>query len=1071
MRAACLVLLKEPRPANKAPEKMLRAEAHKAVTHGATTQNRIFQARQNTRLRPPFHGMGIRSCATLLLLFLIVALVTGRALDSDQLASGYLRTVFTTEDGLPDDEVNAVLQTANGFLWVATDGGLARFDGHRFTAVHIREGLSGEITVRSLLEAPNGDLWAGTDAGLAQIPKAALDHFDRSLVKVFHLGIGLSDQIVCLHWSRDGVLWIGTTRGLFSLNHDRIVPVIPGALISRIEESSDGHLLIITDHGFVEWNGTSTVDHPELPRRLDVRVDGIYHVFEDSHGVRWFCTASGLARSVNGSIERVGRYGLHSPSAFRVYEDPEGNIWVATKAGLFRAGDTGLLPIELGPEAPKAIYSDHDGDLWFSTGNEGLVRLKERVVRMYTTADGLGGNIAMAVLSAHDGTLWVGTNCGGLARFDGHRFRDYKEGDGLANSCVFSLAEDANHDIWVGTWGGGVSRFHDGHFTNYSTPQGLPSNVALSLVAARDGSLWIATLAGLSRMQNGHFRNYTTADGLSSDRVTTVYQDPGGEIWVGTSTGIDRLVGDRFAPVHADQESTNLPYGILREASSGRLYALSTVNGISRIQDNRILNVWHGIDPVGMVESRGQNFWISGKHGIFRIAASELQRAERDRDSPLDYLAFGTADGLNTPECSGGQPNSAITPDGKLWVATVKGLAMLDLEHLPRTRRRADIFLATVSIEGKSQFAGPTLSLLPGTHHVELHFDAVDLTSPERVRLQYRMDGVDTEWLAGDSTRTAIYTNIPVGTHAFHVRATDSEGVWDRDGLTYQVTQQPYFYQTTWFQLVAVIGCVLLLTAIYLLRVRQIVRQVRGRLEERMSERERIARELHDTLLQGFQGLMLHFQVAAQRIPSSEPTRQVLESALQRADQVLVEGRDRVRDLRFTSEFSADLSQALAGAGKELGLDSDVVFEVAVEGDPQTLHPIVQDEVFSIAREALANAFRHAQANHIEVEIAYSYDEMRIHIRDDGRGIEKDHLEGDGKKGHWGIRGMRERAQKIGSHLAVLSRPGAGTEVELRVPGALAYRGKVGGSRWQRFLRAVRRSVNRWGKHIFQSDF
>ena len=285
---------------------MLRAEALKAVTHGLAAPNRILRTLRETVCVGSSNGRAFhflrrarstgRAFAVLrpcVVLFLIVASGSGRALDSGQPASPYLRTVFTTEDGLPDNVVNAIVQTANGFLWLGTDGGLARFDGHRFTAVHLRGGVANESPVQSLLEAPNGDLWVGTDAGLAQLPKAALDHFDRSLVKTYHLGIGLSDQIMCIHMSRDGVLWLGTSRGLYSLNQGHFVPVIPGESISRIEGAPDGHLLIITAHGFVEWNGTRIVDHPEMARQLDVKVDGIFHVLEDSHGVRWFSTDVG----------------------------------------------------------------------------------------------------------------------------------------------------------------------------------------------------------------------------------------------------------------------------------------------------------------------------------------------------------------------------------------------------------------------------------------------------------------------------------------------------------------------------------------------------------------------------------------------------------------------------------------------------------------------------------------------------------------------------------------------------------------------------------------------------------
>jgi signal transduction histidine kinase len=666
----------------------------------------------------------------------------------------------------------------------------------------------------------------------------------------------------------------------------------------------------------------------------------------------------------------------------------------------------------------------------------------------------------MTVLTDHAGTIWTGSNCGGLSRLDGGHFTTYAEAEGLTNSCVWTLAEDDHHDLWIGTWGGGVFRFHDGHFTNYSTPQGLPSSVALSIAAARDGSIWIATLAGVSHIQNGHFRNYTTADGLSSDRILTVYQDHRGEIWVGTDNGIDHLVGDRFVLVQSERHSDHVPYSSLREDALGDLYVLSSVDGINRIANDHLVNIWRGIQPLGMLESTQHTFWFSGNRGVFRIAASELQRAEHDRDSPLDYAEFGRPDGLNTPECSEGQPNMATTPDDKLWVATTKGLAMIDLKGLFRGRRTPNIFVGTISIDGKSRFASPTLSLQPGVHHLELHFDVIDLSSPEKVRLQYRMDGVDSNWLDADSTRTAIYTNIPTGSHLFHIRATDSSGVWDRTGVTYLVAQQPFFYQTTWFLLLIVMSIGLLLVSIYLLRVRYLVGQVRGRLEERMSERERIARELHDTLLQGFQGLILRFHAITLQMPASGGTRKILETALERADEVLAEGRDRVNDLRVTPDPSIDLSQALAQVARELSQEHSVDFNVAVEGEREPLHPIVRDEAFRVGREALINAFRHAQAKRIEIEVAYSRHEIRLRLRDDGSGIDKDILEAEGKRGHWGIRGMRERAQKIGAQLTIWSRPGAGTEVELRVPASVAYRKNIDGALWQRLVRAAGWRVN-----------
>ena len=973
----------------------------------------------------------------------------------DPRASSYLRTDFTVEQGLPDNEVNAIVQTANGFLWVGTDSGLARFDGEHFTQIRLRAGKSKEIPVSFLVTAPDGALWVGTDSGLANIPAAALDHFDRSLVTLYHPGVGRSDRISCL-LIRKGALWVGTGHGLYRFDHDHFETVLPDESISTMNQTADGHLLISASHGFMEWDGAHLLRYPELPHQLGVRSDEIFQVHEDRHHVRWFCTSAGLARLVNGSIQKLAPYGhFHRSAAFRIYEDPQGTVWTNREAGLFRVSDKQIQDLALGVHA-RYMYSDTYGNLWVATESEGLLRFTDRTFKMYTAADGLPpSNISMAVLAAHDGALWVGSNCGGLSRFNGKRFKTYSEKDGLRNSCVWSLAEDAKHDLWIGTWGGGLFRFRDERFTQYSTPQGLPSEVVLSMAPARDGSLWIATTEGLSHMQNGQFRTYTRTDGLSSDRIITVVHDHGGGIWVATDTGVDHLVGDRFVPVRGAPEEGDVPYGPLEEDSLGNLYAFSSVNGISRIQDNRLVSVNDTLQPSGMVESHDHDLWLSGRDGIYRVAAGDLRRAEQDPDSPINYTSYGPSDGLGSRECTTGQPNIAITPDGKLWVGTLKGLAMLDLRRQVKKDYKPAIFMEEVEVGKTKKNPGNELVLQPGKAHVGLRFTGVDLASPQNVRMQYRLDGVDATWFDADSTRTATYTDIPVGVHAFHVRASNGDGVWDREGIVYKVTQQPFFYQTLTFRVAAVLAGVLLLVGLYQLRLRQAATRLSARLEERLAERERIARDLHDTLLQGFQGLILRFHDAMMDIPEREPARRLMETALDRADEVMAEGRDRVVGLHSAFDDSRDLAQSLARAGDELANGSEIRIVVTTEGQVQVLAPASLDEIYCIGREAMVNAFRHAQGRNIEVEVDYALWELRLRIRDDGRGIDPKILE-DGRPGHIGLASMRERAERLAGHLDIISGPGAGTEIELRVPAASAYGGILEETLWRRLWHALR---------------
>jgi signal transduction histidine kinase/ligand-binding sensor domain-containing protein len=972
----------------------------------------------------------------------------------DPQASSYLRTDFTVEQGLPDDEVNAIAQTPNGFLWVGTDGGLARFDGEHFAQIRLRAGISKELPITALLTAADGALWVGTDSGLAYIPSTAVDYFDRSLVTMYHPGAGPSDRISCL-LIRDGILSVGTARGLYRFDRGHFVTVIPDESISIMDQTSDGHLLIVSGHGFVEWDGSRILRYPELPRQLGVHSDGIFQVHEDRNGVRWFCTGSGVARLVNGSFQKLAPYNHSAESrAFRIYEDPQGNLWTNYGSGLFRASDKSVEGVALGVHA-RSMYSDMNGNLWVATASEGLLRFTDRTFKMYTPADGLpAANIPMAVLAAHDGTLWVGSNCGGLSRFDGNRFKTYSEEDGLLNSCVWSLAEDASHDLWIGTWGGGLFRFRRGHFTQYSTSRGLPSGVVLSLAAARDGSLWIATTNGLSHMQNEHFHTYTTADGLSSDRIITVVQDRDGGIWAATDAGVAHLLGDHFMPVRGAPAEGVIPYGPLKEDTFGNLYAFSLVNGISRIQDNRLISVNGALQPAGMVESPNHDFWFSGRDGIYRVAAGDLRRAELHPDLPVDYTSYGPTDGLDTRECTTGQPNIAITPDDKLWVGTLKGLAMLDLRRLHKKDRKPAIFMEEVEVGKTKRNPGRELVLEPGMAHVDLHFTAVDLVSPENVRIQYRLDGVDTAWFDADSSRTATYTDIPVGVHAFHIRASNGDGVWDREGIVYNVTQKPFFYQTVTFRMAAFLAAVLLLVGLYQLRLRQAAAQLSGRLEERLAERERIARDLHDTLLQGFQGLILRFHDAMMEIPEREPARQLMETALDRADEVMAEGRDRVVCLHPSFDKFGDLAQSLARAGVEIANDSEVKISVTTEGQVQTLNPEALDEIYCIGREAMVNAFRHSQGQSIEVEVDYASWELRLRVRDDGRGIDQKILEA-GRPGHIGLASMRERAERVSGQLDIISGPGAGTEIELRVPAANAYRGILVESPWRRLWRST----------------
>jgi signal transduction histidine kinase/ligand-binding sensor domain-containing protein len=961
----------------------------------------------------------------------------------------YIRNDFTVEDGLPNNIIHTIVETENGMLWIGTQSGLASFDGREFKTINLQiEGAPAQGTVHSLVESSTGDLWAATDAGVVRIPKHALDQFSPTFLSFYSVGTGPTG-VESLLQTRDGVLWAGTNHGLYQEHSGKFVEVIPNISINCLAETIDGHLLITTNPGkLIEWNGKSATSYPDLAGRLGVPEADIFEVFQDHHGTTWYSTHEGLLRRGQKDLARLRPLGASTTAAYRTYEDRQGNVWAVLGTGVYRIIGDVIEDTPVPGVLPRCFHADREGGFWVGTNGNGLIHLKPRIVHMFTRADGLISNIPMAVLPSHDGRLWVGCNCG-LSVYDGKRFKSYIEKDGLSNSCVWSLAEDRNSNLWIATYGGGLFRFRDGRFIQYSLKQGLPNTAVVHVIVARDDSLWLATLNGVSHMENGKFRNYTIAEGLSSNQTLSVYQDRSGTIWAATQGGIDRLVGERFVPFPTQQHSAGSLSTRFAEDSTGDLYALDSPKGIRLIRSDGLFTVNKDLEVLGMAESAQGDVWFSGTNGIFRVGLRDLKNSPTDSNNPLDYEVIDRADGLNSVQSSVGNSDLAITRDNKLWVATVKGLAMVDLSKFPRAGRRPNVLVGAV-IDGENRLlADNKIELPPGDHHVELHVEAVDLASPEKVRLQYRLDGVDRTWLDANQSRTAVYTNIPPGSRAFHVRAIDSKGVWDRTGIVFQITQRPYFYQTAWFALLCVATLSLLAWAGSQWRVRLAQARAHLQMEERLSERARIARELHDTLLQSFQGLILSFQRVRNLLPGRPDQAVVLlDTALDKAERAIMEGRDAIHDIRTVSDADGEFVGEISQLGTELAAEGSVpdvaTFRVVVEGNPKAINPFVKDEIYRIAREALRNAYSHAQARTVEAEVRFENKLLRVRVRDDGVGIDEKHLGEAGRSGHYGLRGMRERARQIGGQLEVWTQVGAGTEIELRIPDAVAY--KLGGN-------------------------
>ncbi len=529
--------------------------------------------------------------------------------------------------------------------------------------------------------------------------------------------------------------------------------------------------------------------------------------------------------------------------------------------------------------------------------------------------------------------------------------------------------------------------------------------------------------------------------------VNQIVEDRDGGLWVG---GVKELVYIRGDKIVRYDQNKGLPERSvdLHQDSTGTLWIASYGGGLTRLRDGRLKTITtkDGLPNnmlAGMLEDRRGDLWVSSTQNIFRISLKELNDLADGKISSILPVSYGVAEGMRSSESDVGSPAGLETNDGRIWFPTMRGVVVIDPtagNHLPPPVLLEEAWANKLALMGKSPRSIP-----PGNSTLDFRFTALSFSDPDKLRFKYRLEPFDKDWVNAGTRRTAHYTNMGPGDYSFHVAAVNNFGIWSEQEASVRFVLLPHFYQTNWFRALCGASMLLLLWCGYQFRVRQLAHQFNIRLEERLSERTRIARDLHDTLLQSFQGLVFRFQAARYQLPERpEEASEALDSALISADQALAEGRSAIQELRSGSSRESDLEQMLLALGRELASSQDGVasappLRVIVEGKRRAKPAIMREEIYRIARELLRNAFRHARAQNIEAELRYDDDAFLLIVRDDGKGIDPEVLKDHGRAGHWGLPGMYERAEGIGARLDIWSEAGAGTEVRLTVPGAIAY--------------------------------
>jgi ligand-binding sensor domain-containing protein/signal transduction histidine kinase len=1014
---------------------------------------------------------------------------------------------LTTNDGLSQSNVKAILQDHRGFMWFATQDGLDRYDGNTFVVYKHNpndpDSLSANLVV-DLIEDDQGYLWIATYTGGVNKFDPRTERFTRYRHDPSNPNSIGADSVNSIARDSRGCLWFGTeASGL-----DKFDPTTKtfthylndsdGLFVGRITkviEDSHRDIWFVGERGLFHLNiKTGEITRPPATRNGL----GADYVAEDEIGNFWILAYSPIVGLVeyDPHAERVATYPVGAGAvglvSSKLFDDRGNGFWVPSSLGLYyfdrRTEHLTRLfqhdesnPDSLNDNAVISAYQDRGGVLWVGTEKGGLniLNFQQKQFGRYVHRPGdpnsLSPGRVTAIYRDSEGILWVGFSPRALDRLDRktgqatHYVAGLEDRNAIEKGTdVNSIYKDARGYLWLAGWGSGLDRFDErtGQFKHYrhnpDDPNSLTSNHVLRIYRDQRGQLWVGHIDGVARLdpateQFTFYRPDPKNPTKYGNAALAFYQDRSGALWVARGEGVLSRYDDKTKTFANYTPDSRDPHGLnggdisaIHEDRTGTLW-LGAWDGLYRDsrQDESFTRYTEsqGLPSSviqGILEDKVGRLWLSTKNGISRF---DPQAGK--------FRNYDVSDGLQANEFS--QACYTQGPDGEMFFGGSNGFNAFFPENVrdnpyvpPVVITSFKIFNKPVPIGARSVLkkAIPYLDSLTLSYRESVfsfEFAALSYANSQKNRYRYKLEGLEPGWNeVGSKQRLATYTNLDPGRYVFRVQASNSDGVWNEEGVSLPILITPPWWNTNWFRAFCAAVFLALLWTAYQLRVRQLHHEFYMDLEARVSERTRIARDLHDTLLQSFHGLLLRFQTVSLLLPERPiEAKEKLDSAIEQAAGAITEGRDAVRGLRASTVERNDLALAISTLGEVLESDSSnhrpATFRVAVEGQARDLHPILRDEIYKIAAEALRNAFHHAQAKQVEVEVRYDDDQFRLRVRDDGKGMDSAVLSRDGLEGHYGLRGMRERATLIQGKLVVWSEVDEGTEVELRVPASVVY--------------------------------
>jgi signal transduction histidine kinase/ligand-binding sensor domain-containing protein len=950
--------------------------------------------------------------------------------------SEYQKQDWQVEDGLPQSNVRAIAQVPGGPLLIGTSGGLVSFDGLHFSPIKVdaSDDLANE-PINALLISHAGLLWIGTD-DRGVVRQKGKETIALSEDSGFH-----QERIRALAEDQSGTIWVATQNGVERIRNEKIerltsLGLISGDITSPFAEDGRGNMFILTSKGLFLWRPSGVQSFPFHNHLGDVTA-----AYSRGKDTVWIGFSGGLVTLTvqpDGSYTQTQQQNIRGPVRV-LLQDSDGYVWAGTRDhGLCRVSPRGLaywsVNEGLSDHTIRSLFEDDEGDIWIGTMNGGMSRWRKSTLIPFGETEGLPSDFAANVLGDRRSDLWLGTWGHGLLRIHDGKLERERTGAALSDP-IRALAEDKLGNVWIGTWFSGLYRYNGKGFQHFLIGTESPANAVSALLIDKEGALWVGTYKGLIRFWNGIPGKNRGEVFLADKLITSIQEVSEGSIIVGTFSGLYMLTGLTVHEI-TKEDGLSSPFILSTSTDSlGGVWVGTKAGGVDFIRGQRAIHIApeSGIPayPVSSVLDDGSGMlWISTTRGLLRVPVKEMHDLVDGNRQTVDAVLLGKSDGMRSSECRGvGQPAATRMQDGTLWFTTSKGFVHTRTSALPFSAAPLEVRIEGLSLDNTLLPPSGQVTLAPGMSDLEFEFDATRLANPYHLQFRYKLDGYDRDWTLARG-RHAHYRRLPPGHYRFLVSARDAGMAWDDKLATVFVEQKPFFYQTWWFY--AAIGITLTgaIVALFLMRVARI----KGRMSMVIEERNRIAREWHDTLMAGFAAISWQLEATKERfLAESSESFSSLNLARNMVRHCQAEARRIIWDLRDGTEPVGPLSRILSRELDRMSGRLDVPTHFRVHGEEASLTPADMHHLVCICQEAVTNAIRHAAPKTIEVGLEYHAARIMLSVKDDGHGFQLTPPAAS-QHGHFGITVMQERAQKLGGRLQVHSSPGSGTEILVEVP-------------------------------------